>query len=92
MFATSPTLVTPTLGTFAATAGTITNTITNYNGIATAGNGLASVVATGGATGQTAALAATTIFAVPASKGGMYMVCVNANITRGATTSSILET
>lgn len=90
VFATSPTLVTPTLGTFAATAGTITNTITNYNGIATAGNGLASVVATGGATGQTAALAATTIFAVPASKGGMYMVCVNANITRGATTSSIL--
>jgi hypothetical protein len=90
VFATSPTLVTPTLGTFASTAGTVTNTVTNYNGIATVNNGLASVVAEGNATAQTAALGAATIFAVPATKGGMYMVCVNANITRAATTSSIL--
>jgi hypothetical protein len=41
-------------------------------------------------TAQGAAIAATTLYAVPASDAGVYAVCYTAKLTRAATTSSTL--
>lgn len=49
-----------------------------------------SVYATVDLTGQTAALGATTIYAVPATGVGMYRITWNAKVTTAATTSSVL--
>jgi len=51
---------------------------------------LPSVYATVDLTGQTAAVGATTIYAVPATGVGMYRLTWNAKVTTAATTSSVL--
>jgi len=89
VYSTSPTLVTPTLGTFAATDGTFSGTVTNYNSVATVNNGILSEVAVVNLTGQTAAIAATTAYTNGATDC-YYLVCWNATVTTAATTSSTL--
>jgi membrane-bound inhibitor of C-type lysozyme len=49
-----------------------------------------SLVATIDLTAQGAAIAATLLYAVPASKGGLYRVTWYAKVTRAATTSSTI--
>ena len=73
----------------------VTNTaqlglVDTYNSIATVRNGLQVSYAKVDLTAQTAAIAATTAYAVPASGVGMYRVCWVATVTTAATTSSIL--
>lgn len=63
---------------------------TQYNSIATISNGVPSELATVDLTAQSAAIGATTIYAVPASGVGMYRVSWVADITTAATTSSVL--
>jgi hypothetical protein len=67
-----------------------TGKITTYNNVATVQGGVPSIVANVALTAQTASIAATTLYAVPASQGGMYRVCYHAFRTRAATTSSTL--
>jgi hypothetical protein len=64
--------------------------LTKYNAIATVNNGLPSQVATSTLTNQTAAIAATTIYAIPADGAGFYRVNFYATVNRAATTSSTL--
>lgn len=64
--------------------------VTNYNSIATVNNGVSSLIASTSATNQTAAISASTIYAVPASGQGMYRVSWSAMINTAASTSSIL--
>lgn len=66
---------------------TITSLITSYNGVATVGNGVGAIVARSDLTSQSAAITATTLYAVPASGAGLYRVSFNASITTAATTS-----
>lgn len=61
-----------------------------YNAIDTVSNGIPSEYATVDLTGQTAAIVATTAYAVPASGLGMYRVSWVATITTAASSSSIL--
>ena len=61
-----------------------------YNSIATVRNGLQVSYAKVDLTAQTAAIGATTVYAVPASGVGMYRVCWVATVTTAAGTSSIL--
>jgi hypothetical protein len=56
--------------------------------VATVGNGVPALVAKSLLTAQTAAIAATTIYAVPASGAGVYRISFVASITTAATTSS----
>lgn len=69
---------------------TMTTKVTTYNNVATVAAGVPSLVATSNLTAQGAAIAATTIYAVPASGAGMYRVSWSATITRAATTSCVL--
>jgi hypothetical protein len=68
-------------GTAALPIVTMTGKMTTYNGIATVGNGVPSILATVDLTAQAAAIAATTIYAVPASGAGLYRVSWVATIT-----------
>jgi hypothetical protein len=61
-----------------------------YNNIATVTNGIPSLYASSDLTAQTAAIGATTIYAVPAGGQGMYRVSWVATITTAASTSSVL--
>ena len=61
-----------------------------YNGISTVGGGIAAEYATADLTAQGAAIAATTIYAVPASGAGTYRISFAAKVTQAATTSCIL--
>lgn len=72
------------IGTDIATTGKLTN----YNGIATVGNGVPSLLATIDATTQAANIATATLYAVPAT--GMYRVSIYITVTQAATTSSTM--
>lgn len=91
---TSPTITTPIVsapvisGVTAMASATLSSTITNYNGVATVGNGIASEVATVDLTAQTAAIGTTTLYTTPAA--GQYQLLWNAKITTAAGTSSTL--
>lgn len=61
--------------------------VDTYNGIATVSNGIPGEIATVDLTAQSAAIAATTIYAVPAGQGGMYRISWNADITTAGTSS-----
>lgn len=64
--------------------------LSQYNGIATVTNGVPSEYAQTNLTAQGAAIAATTLYAVPSTGVGLYRVCYVASITRASTTSSVL--
>jgi hypothetical protein len=64
--------------------------VPTYNGVATVSAGQPAEYATVDLTGQTAAISATTIYAVPAAGAGMYRISWVATITTAATTSSVL--
>ena len=61
-----------------------------YQGVATVKAGIPSELATADLLGQTAAIGATTLYAVPAAGAGLYRVHWAAKITTPATTSSVL--
>jgi len=65
-----------------------TGKTTTYNNIATVSNGLPSIVATVDLTAQSATIATTTLYAVPASGAGQYRISWNSTKTRAATTAS----
>ena len=58
-----------------------------YRGIATVSNGLPSEIATVDLAAQSAAISATTIYAVPAGQGGMYRISWVSDITTAGTSS-----
>ncbi len=64
--------------------------VTRYNDIATVSKGIPSILATVDLTAQAAAIATTTLYAVPASGAGVYRVNWYAKLTRAATTSSVM--
>lgn len=68
----------------------IVKKITSYNGIATSGNGIPSVVASSDLTAQTAAIATTTLYAVPAAGAGQYRISWDSKVTTAAGVSSTL--
>jgi hypothetical protein len=82
----SPTLT----GTVALPIATLSGKITNYNSIATVSDGIPAEYATVDLTAQVAAIAATTLYAVPINGQGMYRVSWVAKVTLPATTSSVL--
>jgi hypothetical protein len=77
---------------FAAATGGLTNTgvVATYKNIATVSNGIPSEIATVDLTAQSAAIAATTLYAVPAAGVGMYRIAWVAKVTTAATSSSTL--
>lgn len=78
-------------GTQGDTSGNLQlNKITKYGGIATVSNGVPSEYATVDLTTQSANIAATTLYAVPASGAGMYRITWSAKVTTPATTSCVL--
>lgn len=91
---TSPTINTPTIsaptisGVAAMASATLSSTVTNYNGIATVGNGVPSEVATVDLTAQTASIGSTTLYAVPSSGVGQYRLSWNTKVTTAAGVSS----
>lgn len=92
---TSPTITTPTIsdpaisGVTSMASATLTGLVTNYNSIATVGNGIPFEVATVDVAGQTAAIVTATLYAVPASGAGQYRLNWNAKITTAGTTSTL---
>jgi hypothetical protein len=70
------------------TIGATSGVVDKYNTIATVNRGIPSEVAVSNLTAQTAAIAATTIYAVPAT--GYYRVSWNADLTTAASSSSTL--
>ena len=64
--------------------------LTNYNSTALVNSGVAHEVAHVDVLNQTASIAKTTVYAVPASGEGFYRVSWIASINRAATTSSTL--
>ena len=68
----------------------VTGLFSSYAGIATVSKGIPAEYATVDLTAQGAAIAATTIYAVPASGAGMYRISFVAKVTQAATTSSVL--
>lgn len=64
--------------------------ISEYDNIATVGNGVPVERATVDLTAQGAAIGATTIYPVPAAKAGMYRVCYVAKVTTADGVSSTL--
>lgn len=64
--------------------------VTQFNGIATTGNQLAAEYATVDLTAQTAAVATTTLYAVPSTGAGQYRVSWNAKVTTVGSVSSTL--
>ncbi|MCV9940910.1 hypothetical protein OIU35_31555 [Boseaceae bacterium BT-24-1] len=69
---------------------TLTAGVGSVGGVATVGLGVAALRAAYNAAAQAADIAATTLFAVPASGAGMYRVSAYAVVTQAATTSSTL--
>ncbi len=67
-----------------------TGKITKYNAIATVSNGIPSELATIDTTGLTANVAASTLYAVPASGVGMYRISAYVVMTTAASISSTL--
>lgn len=61
--------------------------VDTYNGIATVSQGMPAEYATVDLTAQSAAISATTIYAVPAGGTGMYRISWNADITTAGTSS-----
>lgn len=74
------------------TAGTIglLGVVSNYNNVATVGNGVPSEYGKGDATGQTANVGVTNLYTVPSTGAGMYRVSCYVIVTTAATTSSTL--
>lgn len=66
------------------------NIVSKYKGVSTVSSGIPSEIATVDLTAQAAAINATTLYAVPASAGGLYRVSVYAKVTQAATSSSTL--
>jgi hypothetical protein len=64
--------------------------VTQYNGVATVSGGVPALYASAALTGQTAAIAATTLYAVPAAGAGIYRVNYTATVTTAAAVSSVL--
>ena len=64
--------------------------VSNYKAIATVAGGVPAEYATADLTTQSAAITATTLYAVPASGAGRYRVSFVASVTTAASTSSIL--
>jgi hypothetical protein len=64
--------------------------VAEYNGVATVRGGQATIVASSLLTAQSAAITATTIYAIPAAKGGMYKITWVATVTTAGSTSSAL--
>lgn len=77
-------------GKFTMASLALTGLLISYQGVATVGGGIPAEIAYVDATAQGAAIAATTIYAVPASGAGMYRISWAAKVTRAATTSSVL--
>jgi len=78
-------------GTASDTTGNLSfNKVIQYAGVATVKAGIGSIVASTAVTGKTAAITATTIYAVPSSGAGMYKVSWTAWITTAAAASSTL--
>lgn len=88
VYSTSPALTTPNIGTFTAASGTMSGTMTNYNGLAGVNSGIPYEVATVSLTAQSAAIGATTIYTPTAD--GLYEIFWVATITTAATTSSLI--
>lgn len=61
-----------------------------YNNITTVRGGVAALVASSLLTAQTAAITATTIYAIPVSQSGLYRITYAATITTAASVSSSL--
>lgn len=68
----------------------VTGKIATYNSMTTVANGVASIVAKADAVAQSANVATTTLFAVPAGGAGMYRASCYVVITQAATTSSTM--
>jgi hypothetical protein len=64
--------------------------IASYNGVTTVANGVPAIVAKAGATGQSASIAATTLYAVPAAGAGLYRASCYVVLTTAAGTSSTM--
>jgi hypothetical protein len=78
-------------GTASDTTGNLSfNKVIKYAGVATVKAGIGSIVASTAVTGKTAAITATTLYAVPSSGAGMYKVSWTAWITTAAAASSTL--
>lgn len=70
---------------FSSAAGSL-NTVTNYNGVNTAGNGIPAIYGYGRSTAQTSAKAALATYTVGASDG-TFLVSGNVNVTASASFS-----
>jgi len=68
----------------------VTSTVSSYDGVATVKAGIPSLVAAPATVSQTAAISATTIYAVPASRAGLYRVSYAAWVTAADAASSAL--
>lgn len=71
---------------FSASTGVLSGKLTTYNNIATVQNGVPAAYASSDLTAQQAAIAATTLYAVPASGQGRYRISWSADITTAAAT------
>ena len=77
-------------GTASDTTGNLSfNKVIKYAGVATVSAGVPSELATVDLTAQSAAIAATTLYAVPAAGAGMYRITWVAMITTAGTTSAL---
>lgn len=79
-----------TAGTLNFTTAKIQGKVSTYNAIATVSQGIPAEYATVDLTAQSAAITATTLYAVPAAGLGMYRISWNADITTAGSTSSVL--
>jgi len=77
-------------GTATLAAEALTGKITKYNNINTVANGVPAEYATVDLTGQTAAIATTTLYAISAIGAGQYRLSWNAKVTTVAGVSSTL--
>lgn len=75
------------VNTFEVTSGT---GVTTFRNVATTGSGVPAQYASTALTAQTAAITATTLYAVPAAGIGIYRISWAASITTAASVSSIL--
>jgi hypothetical protein len=65
--------------------------VVQYNDIATVSNGVPAAYAVYDATGQTASIGATTVYAVPAGASGLYRISYTLKITATTATASVLN-
>lgn len=90
IFATGGTATTDERMRLTTTGVAIHEKIEKYNNISTVSNGVPSEYATVDLIAQTAAIGATTAYAVPATGAGMYRVSWVATVTTAASVSSVL--